>query len=1224
MALLSPGVEVTVVDQSQYIPAAVNSVPYILLATAQNKVSGTGVGVAAGTLQANANRVYLITSQRDLSTTYGVPFFYKTTAGTPINGYELNEYGLLAAYSALGITNRAYIQRVDVDLAALTASLTRPTGTPPNGTYWLDTANSLWGLFQWNITTNAFTNQIPLVITDSTQLYGNTTVPLQSIGSIGDYAITSTNVNNPGYYKRGGPTTSQTSSTYLSDYYNEWVEVGSTSWQTAWPTVQGTLAPTSLTANNVIYVNGTSVTVPVSPNNTVQGLSNAINSANITGVYSAFVDSKLQIYADNNSLGAHPSVGNAVGNGTVATLSFSTLSQAPYEVGSSIVVANVVPSGYNGTHIVTSCGNSSVSFASTYANAYSSGGTISQPGVVSVLPGASGNALSDVGITAGVYYPPTFLAAPNYSAPRWRSTDTEPAPTGSVWQRTNSVNLGANLAVKKYSTLLGTYVQQTCNIYSDTGEATYTLDPSGGGKNIVAGTTVAITNPEYNSPATLGLEIFERYSAGATVVTGSDTSPGPFTSANTFTIAATVPGQATLGAAVTATLTGTTVPDFLTAVSAAVGSSTFASYVTATVSSTGAIVFTHSAGGTIVLTNGTGTPVTTAGFNANTTFCRAGANSSLILSYWVGTPTFTYTASDVGPNQDPANGTYWYYSATTQADIMVQNNGMWMGYQNVSNDVRGDNLTLTNATGPIFSTTAPTTQTNTAQSPLVYGDLWINTADLENYPAINRWSNVEGVDQWVTINNTDQTTQNGILFSDARWSPNGLANPVTGTLPTITSLLTSNYLDLDAPDPTLYPQGTLLWNTRRSGFNVKTFQADYFNTASFYVPVYSSSTAYMYNDFVNYNGTIYVCLVTPPGAGTAPTNTAYWSALDMANGGINTWVTASGNRNDGSPYMGRQAQRAIIVAALKSGIDSSVQAREEQRQFNLIACPQYPELMSNMVELNNDRKNTAFVIGDTPLRLGPDSTSLSAWHSNNNGLGLTTGDGQISFDTYLGVFYPSCQTTDLSGSPVVQPPSHMMIRTIIRSDEISYPWLAPAGTLRGVIDNAALLGYVNGVTGEFVTIGVSQTLRDVLYQLDINPITFIPGIGITNFGNKTATNTATAMDRINVARLVAFIRGRLTEIGNQYLFEPNDQITRNQITNSVTSLMLDLVAKRGIYDYLVVCDLSNNSPATIDANELYVDIAIEPVKSVEFIYIPLRIQNTGTIASSVSTVATAG
>jgi hypothetical protein len=101
MALTSPGVEVTIIDESQYIPAATNSVPYILLATAQNKISGAGVGVAAGTLAVNANRTYLITSQRDLSATFGVPFFYKTSAGTPINGYELNEYGL---YNMIGNT----------------------------------------------------------------------------------------------------------------------------------------------------------------------------------------------------------------------------------------------------------------------------------------------------------------------------------------------------------------------------------------------------------------------------------------------------------------------------------------------------------------------------------------------------------------------------------------------------------------------------------------------------------------------------------------------------------------------------------------------------------------------------------------------------------------------------------------------------------------------------------------------------------------------------------------------------------------------------------------------------------------------------------------------------------------------------------------------------------------------------------------------------------------
>ena len=190
----------------------------------------------------------------------------------------------------------------------------------------------------------------------------------------------------------------------------------------------------------------------------------------------------------------------------------------------------------------------------------------------------------------------------------------------------------------------------------------------------------------------------------------------------------------------------------------------------------------------------------------------------------------------------------------------------------------------------------------------------------------------------------------------------------------------------------------------------------------------------------------------------------------------------------------------------------------------------------------------------------------------------------------------------------------MMVRTILRSDAVSYPWLAPAGTRRGVIDNAATIGYIESATGEFVQTAIGQGIRDVLYENNINPITFIPGTGITNFGNKTRQGATTALDRINVARLICFLRGRLEEIGKLYLFEPNDEITRNEITNTVNSLMIDLIAKRAIYDYLVVCDLSNNTPARIDRNELWVDVAIEPVKAVEFIYIPLRIKNTGEIS----------
>jgi hypothetical protein len=647
-----------------------------------------------------------------------------------------------------------------------------------------------------------------------------------------------------------------------------------------------------------------------------------------------------------------------------------------------------------------------------------------------------------------------------------------------------------------------------------------------------------------------------------------------FTIGNQFIVYGTEAGTTTANGPYTITLSGTSVASFITDISAA-----NIPYVSASVNSAGNIVFTHSQGGSIYLDNITGTPVTTAGFVADytlapsswTTYCRPDqAAGIIVLSNWVTVPTFTYTASDTAPDQNPADGRLWYYSAVDDVDIMIQNNGAWVGYQNVTNDTRGFDLTLTNASGPIIAATAPITQNNTAESPLQYGDLWIDSADLENYPLLYRWEPVSGVDQWVAVDTTDQVSSNGILFADARWAPNGTTDPVADPFPTIISLLTSNYLDLDAPNPALYPQGMLLFNTRRSGYNVKSFQNNYFNSTTF-----------------------------PDD--TLPAET-------------NTWLTASGNKDNGSMYAGRQAQRKLVVSAMKSGIDTSLSAREEQNQFNLIAAPAYPELAVNMVALSNERSNTLFVLGDTPMRLGANGTDLLTYATNNGGLGLPTDDGLTIGSAYAAVFYPSCQTTDLSGNTVVAPPTHMMVRTILRSDAVSYPWLAPAGTRRGVIDNAEAIGFIEATTGEFVQTAVGQGIRDVLYENNINPITFIPGVGITNFGNKTRQGLTTALDRINVARLIVFLRGRLEEIGKQYLFEPNDQITRNEISNTINSLMIDLIAKRAIYDYLVVCDLSNNTPARIDRNELYVDIAIEPVKAVEFIYIPLRIKNTGEIS----------
>ena len=1103
MALTSPGVEVIVIDESQYIPSAVNTVPYFLVATAQDKVSADGITVAAGTLAANANRTYLITSQRDLAATFGVPFFYNTTAGTPINGYELNEYGLLAAYSALGVTNRAYVQRVDIDLTELTASLSRPRGEPNDGTYWLDTSTSAWGIFEWNQTTATFTNKTPLVITDTLDIANTGTepaeinTPLTTVGSIGDYAVTLTDPAGQifGYYKNS---------------QNNWVQVGTDAWKSSWPTVVSNNAPITLPANSNLFINGALVAVPSSPDNTVLGLAININSAGIDGVTADAVSGKLYIYADSS--------------------------------------------------------------------AGSDGSTLLDNGFVEIQQGPNQGAalLTSLGIDTQAYPAPEYFPAYSYQAPRWRTSDAQGGrPSGSVWQNTSTANNGMSISVKKYSAALGTFVAQNCPMYPEDSSALFGLDPSGGGKNIPPGTTYIALSGASSPPAQpltlFDFTVFERFARGATEVTGSTvvSSGTPFVGGNTFQLISTLVGTTDANEA-TVTIGGSGpvgVSQFIAGVSAA-----NIPYVSCQLNSAGNLVFVHSAGGTIALEQNS--TVVAAGFDGNTAKVRLGValgSFVYLLSNFVGSPLFTYSPSLTSPDQDPANGRLWYYSTVSDVDIMIQDNGQWLGYQTVTNDSRGFDLSLTNVSGPIISATAPLTQNDAAESPLQLGDLWVDTSDLENYPKLYRWQIVDNTAQWVEIDTSDQVTSNGILFADARWAPNDSTNPVSDPIPTIESLLTSDYLDIDAPDPALYPQGMLLFNTRRSGYNVKSFQGGYFNATNF------------------------------PDA-SLPTEK-------------NTWLTASGNRDNGAMWSGRQAQRQLIVQAMKAGIDTSLAAREEQNQFNLVATPGYPELTQNMIALSNERNNTLFVIADTPMRLDNSGNSLVEWATNNNGLGLLTEDGNNTVSNYAGAFYPSCQTNDLSGNTVVAPPSHMMVRTILRSDAVSYPWLAPAGTRRGVVDNASAIGYIDATTGEFQQIGVSQAVRDILYERNINPITFIPGVGIVNFGNKTTATATTALDRINVARLVAFLRGRLEEIGKQFLFEPNDEITRNEITNVINTLMIDLVAKRGIYDYLVVCDLSNNTPARIDRNELWVDIAIEPVKAVEFIYIPLRIKNTGDIAA---------
>jgi len=1290
MALVSPGVEVTIIDQSQYLPAAVNSVPFILLATAQNKADASGTAVAPATTAANANKLYQVTSQRDLVSLYGTPFFYTTTAGTPIQGYELNEYGLLAAYSLLGVTNRCYILRADIDLASLIGQTGRPVGAPANGTWWLDTTNTTWGISEFNYTTGQFVTKIPIIITDSANISGG--VPVSSIGNIGDYAVNAIQTTT----FPSSPTASQYFYKTLS---NVWVSVGEAAWLGNWPTVQGTNSNPTLTAGDIFYivVNGDfslEVEVPVSPNNNVQGIANVINSKLITYISASVRSGKLCIFSKqtggNNVLPYNIEI---VANGTDTVLDdvgidAGTYNQPQFEYGTAaqqplwyagqtypaptgsvfIKVGNVGGGLYpvvsqfsttTGTWGVKTVGLATADWEAT-ASSDSTGGQVIPIGTV--YGQYAFNSEYNYGpvylweryatgptVVTGTVINPTFTNGPytftvNVSIPGSSALSSD--YTVSLADNTDAIDFVTawTAAGIPYTSALVTTDGAIQLIHTEGGEIiindTRTTDTNGrlltASAGSIAGTSVsaaatytgvAVTTVSGSGSGAIATVTKTgggtTYSSSNTVITITTTGGG-YAVGNSMKILGTALGGASPANDLTFTVgtagAGQGVSYGLCTEAGLVSGTTNGCKYGPSDYQTFSITQTSTSGsGTglgidvirsygvydvdpiAINTAGTGyavgNTVTFSGIQlggsttANDLVVTVTAVASLTgavtaVTYKSGTAPqiystqlsnwryFTYIPNEGAPTIAPPDGTNWFYSVVNQVDIMINYNGAWRGYSNQGYSSSGfPSPTVVNATdpnGPIVANTAPTTQSD--GTALEYGDLWISTENLELYPVISRWQLVDGEDQWVTIDNANGTSPTGIIFADARWATNGNTSPTDDPIPSITSLLTSNYLDLDAPDPSLSPIGMLLFNTRRSGYNVKQFNVDYFNSTSF------------------------------PGA-TLPTET-------------DAWVSASGLQSNGAPYMGRKAQRAMVVEALRAAIDSNFAIRDEDNFFNLQACPYYPELQPNMVVLNVDRGETSYIIGDTPMRLPDSATDIQAWATNAADATSTGEEGLVTRNTYLGLFYPSGITGDLSGNLVAVPPSHMMLRTFLRNDTLAYPWLAAAGTRRGIIDNATNIGYLDAQTSEFQVIKNRIGIRDVLYLNFINPLTFFTGNGLLNYGNKTSFDSQSALDRTNVARLIAYIRRQLTIAARPFVFEPNDAFTRQQIAGVVQTLMVDLVAKRGLYDYIVICDESNNTRERIDRNELWVDVAIEPVKAAEFIYIPVRVLNTGEIANA--------
>jgi hypothetical protein len=975
----SPGVQVQVIDESFYTPSGPGTVPMIFVTSAQDKTNPSG-SIALGTRAENAGKVWLITSQRDLTDTFGTPVFYTDSSGNPQHGNELNEYGLQAAYSVLGASSRAYIVRADLNTTALIPSSSEPAGEPVAGTYWVDTDASLYGISEWSATTLKFTNISPIVLNDETDpILFNGIAPTTSVGQIGNYCLVLTNANAARLYYK-------TSS-------NNWT--------------------------------------PVSDG---------------------------------------------------------------FDGGKNVEIA------------------------------------------------------------------------PHFGYPAWNGLN----PTGSVWIKTTTPAQGANWSVKLYNGTTNSWNTVPAPLYDSVRAATFGLDTTGGGKNIPVGSVFVETNYEHDGSPTATFKLWRRNATGKTVV--SSTSPSGLTLSvlplYEFEIRETTASSNSWSSVYTVSISPASATTTIASLIPAALSASGVQHITASYEPiTNRLTFTHELGGDFQLSDGTGSPINACGFTAYNVVTKSGTVNlyaavdfswDFLASNW---KPLSFEARDNTPTTAPADGSLWY-DTKLDVDLMYHDGTNWVGYASA--------FPNSDPAGIAISVVEPTTQSD--GSSLEAGDVWISTADPDQFGRVIYV--YDGLD-WVLQDVTDQSTPDGWLFADARWSTNG-STLEAGDL---ADLRFSDYVDPDAPDPALYPRGMRLWNTRRSGFNIKKYVSGYINKEA------------------NNGGNI------------------RFGNQSMASYESDRWVSQYPRAEDGGPQFGRKAQRAQTVNALKEMIDSNATIRDtDTLNFNLIAAPGYPEAIQNMVAFNTDRGLTAFVVGDTPFRLLPTGTALSAWGLNTNRALDNSDEGAVTYDEYMAMYYPSGYTNDNTGNRIVVPPSHMMLRTIINSDAKSFQWFAPAGTRRGTVDNATSVGYIDG-EGEFKPVALHQSLRDVLDDVKINPIATLTGAGILAYGQRTRARNASALDRINVARLVCYLRRQLDVLARPYLFEPNDAQTRREIKAAAESLMLELVGQRALYDFIVVCDETNNTPARIDRSELYMDIAVEPVKAVEFIYIPLRLKNTGDIAA---------
>jgi len=325
--------------------------------------------------------------------------------------------------------------------------------------------------------------------------------------------------------------------------------------------------------------------------------------------------------------------------------------------------------------------------------------------------------------------------------------------------------------------------------------------------------------------------------------------------------------------------------------------------------------------------------------------------------------------------------------------------------------------------------------------------------------------------------------------------------------------------------------------------------------------------------------------------------------------GSNTYTLENGLNYDGTSNKQNTGSFSTDLSYLSDSYELFKNTEEYEINFLLMgsgnyAIEQAQALASKLIEVAEYRKDSVAFISPHRLAFLNDSTSGPNVTVNSS---ETITNNIISF--YSAIPSSSYAVFD-SGYKYMYDRFNRVFRYVplngdiaglcARNDANNFPRFSPAGTARGSILNAVKLAY-----------NPNQSQRDTLYSNRINPVIFSPGGGIVLFGDKTGLSRASAFDRINVRRLFIYLENAISSAARDQLFEFNDEITRSNFVNIVEPFLRDVQAKRGIFDFRVICDETNNTPAVIDNNEFIADIYVKPSRSINYIGLTFVATRTG-------------